>query len=186
MVTLPERERIHDCSDRIRTRNPAFSRYHSGVKSGFRKKLRTLSHARRPNHSGSLTSITLPFRTATEEASAAGGSGIEPHWHAMRLAGRSCAVETIPTKHAVLAALKRLRWPNGFELTGAGLAPRCNDDRREAGRPVQRGVRRRAHLLAASCLAETIRLAVLALNRFGDASPQGRALVRGTLVGAAR
>ena len=23
--------------------------------------------------------------------------------------------------------------PNGFELTGAGLAPRCNDDRREAG-----------------------------------------------------
>ena len=23
--------------------------------------------------------------------------------------------------------------PNGFELTGAGLEPRCNDDRREAG-----------------------------------------------------
>ena len=23
--------------------------------------------------------------------------------------------------------------PNGFELTGAGLTPRCNDDRREAG-----------------------------------------------------
>jgi hypothetical protein len=23
--------------------------------------------------------------------------------------------------------------PNGFELTGAGLTPRCTDDRREAG-----------------------------------------------------
>ena len=23
--------------------------------------------------------------------------------------------------------------PNGFELTGAGLTPRCNDDRKEAG-----------------------------------------------------
>jgi hypothetical protein len=27
----------------------------------------------------------------------------------------------------------KFRPPNGFELTGAGLAPRCNDDRREAG-----------------------------------------------------
>jgi len=26
-----------------------------------------------------------------------------------------------------------LPWPNGFELTGAGLTPRCNDERREAG-----------------------------------------------------
>src|SRR5260370_29167787 len=49
-------------------------------------------------------------------------------------------------------------------------------------RPVQRGVRRRVHLLAASCLTETIRLAALALNRFGGDSPQGRALVRGMLV----
>src|SRR5262245_61100587 len=55
--------------------------------------------------------------------------------------------------------------------------------RRQKGgrRPVQRGVRRRVHLIAASCLTETIRLAALALNRFGGASPLGRAFVRGTL-----
>ena len=51
---------------------------------------------------------------------------------------------------------------------------------------MQRGVRRRVHLLAASCLTETMRLAALALNRLGGASPLGRALVRGTPVGSAR
>ncbi len=51
---------------------------------------------------------------------------------------------------------------------------------------MQRGVRRRVHFLAASCLTETIPLGALALNRLGGASPQGRALVRGTLAGSGR
>ncbi len=50
---------------------------------------------------------------------------------------------------------------------------------------MQRGVGRRVHWIALTCLTETIPLGALPLNRPGVAPPQGRGVVRGTAAGSA-